>query len=252
MERSFKRMEGVLPKKPEIGEWSEPRIRAFFQFADFFMKVGEKGIVYNVSDETIAAAWETNEEYWLEFLHRLTPKKQEELKAKRLNAFRTRLMNFIRTVGAWLKANPHAISPELELIMRANPRFSWALDTFVETEAGIGGMIVMPNGVMESVDPTLGNQNPNQTNRQLPVVQYQNSLAKAVSLLQELIGSIDRTQMKALPTKEKLKLALHMIDTLGKTMKDSPVQKSVFNTLILQKGGREELEKSMLEYVTKD
>lgn len=242
-------MEGVLPKKPEIGEWSEPRIRAFFEFAAFFMKQSpEKGWVYDVSDESIAAAWENNQEYWLEFLHRLTPKKQEELKVKRLNAFRTRLMNFIRTVGAWLKANPHAVSPELEAIMRANPRFSWALDTFVEERTNLGELIVMPNGMVESVDPTLGNQNPNQTNRSLPQVQFYNSIAKVTSLLNELVGSIDRVQMKALPTKDKLKLALYMIDTLGKNIKGQEGPKSVFNTLILNKGTREELEKSLIAY----
>lgn len=249
MERSFKRLEGTLPKKAEIGEWSEPRIRAFFEFAQFFMKQSaEKGWVYDVSDESIAAAWEVNQEYWLEFLHRLTPKKQEELKVRRLNAFRTRLMNFIRTVGAWLKANPHAVSPEMEALMRANPRFSWALDTFVHETSGIGELMVMPNGAMESADPAQGNHNPTLTNRSLPEVQYYNSLAKLTSLMNELVMSIDRSQMKGLPTKDKLKLALVMADTLGKTMRGQAPAKSIFNTLILQKGGREDLEKSLIAY----
>lgn len=249
MERSHKRLEGILPKKVEIGSWTPAKLEAFFQFANFFMKQVDGKFVYDVSDENIATAYERTDEYWIEFLHRLAPKGIEENKAKRLNAFRTRLMNFIRTVGAWLKANPHAIFPELETVMRENPRFSWAVDTFAMEESGIGDMIVVPAN-QETTDPTQANHNPHQTARQIPQIQYQNTLAKAVSLLSELVGSIDRAQLKGLPTEKKLRIALQMIDTLGKTMKDSPQAKSVFNTLILQKGGREDLEKSIMSYVT--
>jgi hypothetical protein len=248
-----KKFEGKLPKKPEIGEWSEPKLVAFFNFANYFMKEGETrgkvGIVYDVSDERIANAWEIEEPYWQEFMTRLVSKGMDaQPKTQRLNAFRTRLMNFIRTVGAWVKANPHAVSIQMEQIMRANPRFSWALDAFQLERTEIGGVIVVPNTAPESVDPTLYNQNPNQTDSKLPAVQYHNAVAKMTSLLLEVVGSVDRTQLKGLPTEKKLKLALHMLDTLGKTMKDAPTPKSVFNTIVVNKGGREELEQTILEY----
>lgn len=252
--RSYRNVKGKLPRQPEITDWSEDRIRSFLEFAAFFMKEGTlrnggTGIVYDVTDDRIASAWENPDEHWQEFLNRLETKDTLATeKVKRLNAFRTRLMNFIRVVCSWLKKNPQAITIPIEQIMRSNPRFSWALDTFVLQETPTG-MMLMPNDSPETTSDTAQNVNPLQSDSKLPQVRYQNSVAKVTALLEELVSSIDRNQIKSMSPDKKLGLVLKMIEVLGKNYKDAPGKTSVFNTLVVGKSGREDLERMLLEQV---
>lgn len=249
----YKKIAGILPKKNEVGSWGEPKIIAALEFSRHFMKDGEsrgkKTLVYDVSDETIKAAWDSDREHWKEFMHRIeVVAKGEKPRAARLNAFRTRLMNFIRTVCAYLKSNPHAITPEIEGLMRGNDRFSWALDTFHVERSELGELVVMPND-LETTDPSLYNANPNQTKTILPQARYQNAVAKAASILEALLDGIDIKQLAKMDMAKRLKMADDLIRTLGKAYGGNAPARSVFNTIVVNKSSREDLEKSLLGYV---
>lgn len=239
----------VLPKLREIPDWSEEKILSFLRFAVHFMKIaqydGRPIHAYEMTlDKWESAVQMQDEPFWAEFIARIDKHEATPLLRKQ------RLMMAMRTVGAYLKKSPHAVTEPMRVIMDPNERLSWALHPFKMTETPTGELVEMDNS--ETVDPGRANANPHQTDLKNPMISYQESILRMTAVLRDLLSGITLGDIKKMSVKERITLAKDIIVVFkaqGGTGKGSmPV--NIQKLLVVNSGGREDMEKSLLDYVT--
>lgn len=237
-------IKGKIPGKREIGEWSEGKILGFIRFSQHFMK---DAVVKKKETQVFDMTWQRwegakvnpDEEYWPEFLARLETPDDTMLLRKQ------RLMMMVRTVGAWLKANPSAITKDMIERMEKNDRWNWVLSTFKMTPEGI---VVIDQ--RETTDPGRANANPNQTNVKTPAVIYQDSLFRLSTILGQLTQGLTFADIKKMPVKDRIQLAEKLTNTLNRAFSGRGGDVNVFKTLVVNNGSKEDLESAMLGYAS--
>lgn len=234
-----KLIQGEIPKKRSIIDWSPEKLLQFVKFAAFFVE--DETDSFKVTEEKIKSIKVRGmfEDFWEEFLDRIDCDKPKK--------FSMRLVVMTRVVLSWLIENPHAVTNEMRSIMEKTQRLSWCLDAIKEKETKIGAEVLSFND-KETTDNTIVNAQTKGITLKTPEVRYANSLNKMASLLEELVGSVDRKQFKHMPIDKKLRAIDSALRTLEKATRGKQSNKMVFKNLIINKSGRDELEGAILNY----
>lgn len=240
----FRSVRGEVPKKRDFIKWSPEKILALMQFSIFFMKMGKyqdkEQMVYDVSVEKLEIANVSQEPYWEEFMARL------HKKGMRTNSFRLRLQPVIQGCGGFLRENPHFITDEMRELIKDNARWNWCLTAFEEGESKIGGTIVIHNPA-NTVIPGVKNAQSALTDTKTPLAQFHQGLLKMTSIFNNLLKGIPQADINEMSAEKRIKLANNLLHTLAKAVTTQQNTK-VFNTIVVNKAGRDDLEKSILEY----
>lgn len=241
-EHKFKVIEGVLPKKAEIVDWSSEKIMALLQLADFFTLSNK----FNVNKETIGTfqSRALEEAFWMEFNVRIGHQLDRADFSKQ--KFNMRLIAMVRTVLGWLKSNPHAITNEMRELMEPNERLNWALDPFKMKTTAIGAEIVAIDN-RETTDPNMANATAS-TNLTVPEIQYHQGLLHMSSIFKQITGGLTANDFKKMSVSERLKIANSIAQTLGRAFNTKVPSTVIFKKLTVNSAGRDDLEKAMLQY----
>jgi hypothetical protein len=240
---------GVLPMKPEIADWSQAKIESYLRFARLFMEVSKdkkrSGSHTFAFDENRWQAAKENkeEEYWDEFRTRVLIPKVGIAEGRWQQKMKGRIMMMTRIVGSWLKSNPFAITEEMESLIKDNDRLEWIKNTFTVKDNEVGGTLVVPD-TTEMVDE----EKPGEVSVSNPLVQYNQALLKMATVFNTLVKGIKVKDINEMDVKDKLKLAVPIAQALAKTFQGKAPQGNIFKTLIINKAGREDLEKAVLNY----
>lgn len=237
------RVRNKLPQKRDVVDWGNTKILQFLKFVDFFTDNGKFVCTVPKVDEARMRAAE--EMFWDEFLERInvTPGKD----GGTTQQFRLRLTTFARNPLAWIKSNPHAITLEMMEIMEKNPRLAWAASSFVVVDTESGAQIVQLNNT-ETTDQSISNKDPKLTDIKTPMVQYEQARMNMLTMLVALSKSIPASELKNMPVKDRLAAFDRLFNTAVRVMGQSRPNSVIFNQLNVNKAGREDLEKSFLEY----
>jgi len=241
---SIKPYQGELPKKRDISNWESEKIFQFLRLAQFFINYEEDKFQVNPDKIREVLARMSDEAYWPEFMERLDF--DPEL-GHRCNQYRLRLVTAIRSVCSWLKDNPHAVTTEMEAIMEPTTRLNWALNPIRDKETKIGAELVTLDQD-ERTDERHPNAKANVSHVATPEAQFQMSIKKMTSLLKELVESVDRRQIKALPLDKKLRHIDSFIRTLEKINRGKSPNSVVFKNLTINQASRDELENAINVY----
>lgn len=236
-------IKGELPRKNEIAHWDQEKLQAFISFSSFFID-GDKFVI--TGERRKDAELRMHEEaFWMEFMVRIDcPFGKGEGSNQ---SFRMRFMAMLRTVLAWLKSNPHAISEEMRAIMQKSERMNWALDPFKEKTTKIGASIISVDN-RETTEPGLANQNPGATNLTLPERQFNQALLQMTSLLVDLTRGISRSDLKKMSPGERIKVATGLAQTLQKSFATYKPNSMTFKKIVINNAGRDDLEAALLDY----
>lgn len=234
---------GKLPKKQEIHDWSEFKLFQLVKLAAWF--TDPKTDRFVCTAEKIKEFYEMapNEEHWLEFAARLNT--VPFTKTFNVRSFQLRFASLIRTPLSWLKSNTHAISNEMREVMEKSKRLSWALEPFTVKATRIGANIVTTNN-QETTD-VIANVQTNTSNVTLPELQYQQSIAQLASIAVNLTKGIKQDDIKKMGVEARIRSANAIMNTLKQAMNNQP-KTQVFKQLIINKAGKDELEKAYLDY----
>lgn len=241
-EHKFRVIKGVLPRKSEIIDWSEAKLISLLEFAQFFIE-GDK---FTVTREQISKFQEraTETDWWMEFNVRIDH--QTNRADFKTRTFQMRLMTFIRTVLSYLKSNPHAISNEMREIMEKSARLSWALDPFKMVTTKMGAEIIKVDD-RETTDPNVANVSPGQSGLTLPEVQYHNAILLMTSMLNDVLKSVKKDDIKKISASERIKIANALAQTLAKTFNSGKPNTLIFKQLNVNKAGKDDLERAFLD-----
>lgn len=234
MKNRFRAVRGQLLKKNDVAAWSEAKIVSFIRFVDNFLD-GDRFEVVPLTRKNA----ELNED-WEEFVERIN---EPMGKGMNTTAYRLRLISLVRTVGAYLKDNPHAVPEEVYDMMSKTKRLSWMLTPIVTKATPLGAEVV----AIDERDETQAGQASSVTVTN-PELQYHKALKVLTSLLTELVGSVKKKDLKDLTVKEKLMVINTTISTLDKYFKKGTPNTMVFKQLNVHSASREDLEKAMIEY----
>lgn len=228
---------GKLPKKVEIADWNEDKYLSFFSFIKLFMEEKDGSYSYIVSSQNREAVKFIDKIFYKEFSDRL------ELKGCNDVRFKKRLTTFVRTVLLYLREKPFVVTGAMYKEMEHNDRLSWALKPFKIEKTGIGADVVVPN-TDDLTDP----DNQKHVEVANPFVEYQKATYSMLSLLKDILKDIKPSDIKRLDPKDKIKIAIQMIDSVGKTLKSPGGNVSIFKQINVNTTGREDLEKMALDY----
>lgn len=243
----YRLVKGELPKKREIVDWSEQKILSYLKFAEFFMELkeykGKMTHMYFVDKERWSKAEQFDDPFWGEFIARIN------INGGTYDSIKKRLMMSTRTVLSWIKDNGYIVNDEMMSIMKDNDRFNWAVNTFIDKKTKVGAEVVTLNN-KETTDPIRSNANPTLTDTSSPQVIYNKSTLKLAQLMNNLLAGVkQRDLQKIKDPRERIKMALALHSSLSKSLKVNPGVSKVFNTLVINKATREDLEKASLDYI---
>lgn len=228
---------GKLPKKVEIADWNEDKYLSFFSFIKLFMEEKDGSFSYIVTSQNREAVKFIDKIHYKEFSERL------ELKGCNDVRFKKRLTTFVRTVLLYLREKPFVVTGAMHKDMENNDRLSWALQPFKNEKSGIGADIVVPN-TDDATDP----DEQREVSVANPLVEYQKVAYTMLALLSDILKDIKPSDIKRLDPKDKIKIAIQMMESVGKTMKGPGANVSVFKQININTSGREDLEKMALDY----
>lgn len=241
----FKAVKGQLPKKIDISDWSQEKMLSLLIFGSLSLREvvrhGKKEFSFHYDKQFEEIVAQYDNPFFQEFMTRLSVPGASYL------SLRGRLIVMIRTMLAYIKSNPHVINEKMEHLMKTTERFSWALANFEVKELAMGAEVVTVNN-QETTDIDRKNAAPDRTGLTLPEVHYQRSLLAFSGLLASLLKGIKQSDIKEMDVKDKLKLAIPMIQTLGKAFTNSKPKSLVFKNLTINSAGKDDLEKAILTY----
>jgi len=236
-------IKGKALLKKDVQNWSEAKLLSALQFADFFTNKNNDPHTFDVVQIKIAAAEERakDDAHWAEFMARLSARDQTT------KQFSYKLMAFVRIFVGWIRTNPYALTPQMRAIMESNQRLKWGIDTFKEKKTEIGATVVEMDN-REETNPGLANVTPGSTSLATPEVQYAQALSNMASILNRLTSGIKNNEISSLDAKEKIKLAATLGPVLAKAIGQHRPNVKIFKQLVINKAGKEELEKAFLDY----
>lgn len=213
------------------------KIISFLRFAANFIMDGK----YVVHKTNFAKMLELKEKdsYWHEF-YILYGVEDVETQSKAMS-LRMKVIHSAFVVLSWLKENPHAVTIDIRQIMESNPKFITYLDVFVDetTKTGAGVSVMNPN-----IDPKF-----REVKLKTPATLYNNAMYNLASILTELTTGFKRGEISRMDAETKIKLASNLASTLQKAFTQSSANSIVFNKITINKAGRQDLEKTMVEYL---
>lgn len=238
-----KKIQGVLPQKRDLVDWSESKMLQFLKYVNFFTVDGK----FKVTNEMIADADARGEDepFWDEFNWRMGVR--VGIDGGTSKQFMYRLLSFARIPLGWMKSNPHAVTPEMLEIMENNPRMKWASSAFKLIETDVGAKIVVMDQD-ETTDPGRKNVQPGSTNVESPLVKYEQAKLSMLTMLQALGKSIPNSELKNMAVKDRIAAFDKLLNTAQKILVGQKASTQIFQQINVNKAGRAELEKSFLEY----
>ena len=228
---------GKIPRKIDVAEWREEKFLAFFEFLHLFLEEKNGSYSYIVSSQNRSAAAFIDKPFYKEFIQRL------EIKDCNDTRFKKRITSFTRIVLLFLRESPYAITEDMKSIMEKNDRLSWALNAYKQITTEIGAEIVVPNDDDET-DPN----NQRAVAVTSPQVNYQQAILAMTSILRDLVKGVTPEEIKKMDIEKRLKIAIPMVQALGKAFNGPAINMSVFKQINVNTTGREDLEKTLLEY----
>lgn len=237
------RVRGKLPQKRDVQDWGNAKLMAFLKFVDYFTVEGKFDT--SVSRVTEAHMRGEDEPFWDEFMERInvTPGKDGGTSLQ----FRLRLTSFARTPLSWIKSNPHAVTEQMMQIMGENPRLSWASHAFKMVETDMGVQVVQRDND-ERTDAGIKNKDPKLSNVSTPMVKFEEAKLNLLTLLLDLSKGFSKADLKAMTTKDRIAAFDKLLNTAVKMMGQGRPNSVVFQQINVNKAGRDELEKSFLDY----
>lgn len=237
------RVRGKLPQKREVADWGNTKIMAFLAFVDFFTKEGKFDC--SISQAATAQMRGEDEPFWDEFMERINvlPGKDGGTAMQ----FRLRLTTFARVVLSWIKSNPHEVTEQMMELMGKNPRLSWATSAFKMVETDMGVQVVERDND-ERTNPGIKNQDPKLSNVATPLVKFEQAKLNLLTLLLSVSKSIPANELKKMTVKDRIAAFDRLMNTATKMMGQKAPSSVVFQQINVNKAGRDELEKSFLEY----
>lgn len=226
-----KSIKSAIPKKEDFSKWTPEKFLSFIVFNGIFVRTDEEGVVRDdVTREKVDLLSVTDDPFWAEFMKRILKKDIG------LNTFRLRLKAFAQNCGSYLQENPTNITQDITDAVKSNPRWQWILTAYAEKRNAIGAGQIVP-----------ANQSTPLADTKTPLAQYHQGLLEMATLFKKVVKGISQEEINKLSTKDRLRIANLLSHTLSKAVTTQQNTK-VFNTLVINKAGREDLEKSMLEY----
>jgi len=242
-------VKGVMPKKREFIDWPEAKLIQLLKFGKLFISYSDRSsddaFLPNTNNRSMAEYRANDEPYWEEFLVRMDlPLKSAENTHRK---FGYALMGFVRNCLAWLKSNPHAITPEVRELLESTNRYKWALTAFKMVKTEIGGevMVMDQNDV---TDPDVRNPEPRNTNVPVPMVQFNEGIRQFTKIFKDLTSGIKPKDIKDMDAEKKIRLAIQMVQPLAKIHTQYKPNAQSFTQININAAGREELEKSFVDY----
>jgi hypothetical protein len=212
-----RRIRGNLPKKRDVVDWSQDKIRQFLKFIVFFTD----GEGFILTKEKWDVAEKSDEKFWEEFMLRIDciPGQKK---------FATRFISQQRIVLTWIKENPHAITEDMYKLCLTSPRLSWAVSHFktVTTELGVE---VIERDLDERTNPNQLNAVP-QSNK-TPQAIYEEGLLSMTTLFRQLARSVPSSEIKSMKPEQRVALTNQLAKTLRESFRKFKPNVAVFNNI---------------------
>lgn len=231
---------GKAIKKLEMLAWKPSDFVSFMRFTIHFTQEidvdgGGKKTVYDISDSKIKDM-EGNIEYTPLFKRIIKSYPDEKGR-------RTCFMNSLKNFHIYIKDNLYCVTPEMKEVMDSHPFFKGVDEVFKGEVTKIGGEIV-----------GLNNPDPSDPDKKLPVklpeVVYNQALLQLTQVFEKLIDSVDMKKFAKLDEEKKIRLAATIAPVLTKAYSGMKAGGNlVFNKIVVNQAGRDELEKAMLDEV---
>lgn len=237
-------VQGTLPRQWDIARWNEEQFRQFFTLVNYFVVTDKNGqSVFRTPTEKIKEVEDlvlkAPPSFQTELLYRInlfSTQATENLSRK----FYYRLVAIVRTVGNYIRKHPGALSDENRKLIENNTRLNWMTRSYVTHRPKIGGAVVVPDTRDTTTFQTKAAMRPED-----PQVKLMNSLVTLADIYETLVKSLTKKDLKALDTKDKFTAIKNLAFLFGNKVKPNS---QVFNQVNIYKTGREDLEKSLLEY----
>lgn len=235
-------VEGKYPTYNELKDFTELRWMAMLEFVSFFIasyENSEKWVTNSNKIEEMENYLTVDNHPYHEFIWRTGQWKNKTTPKKYQFKVNGMLMHSL----VWLKKHPAAVSPAMKVIIESHPqKMAWCLEQFkVKTTLSGGELVVRDQTVKDDI-----------TTRQtsLPSLQAQTMTAqlKVADMITTLVDSISTTQLKNLDVDEKLK---HIAKLMPLVNMSKIKQGGNVLTQINLNGSTDEMEKSMLAFITK-
>lgn len=239
----YRAVTGTLPRRYEVAQWSEEKYLQFLDLMDFFVKDG----ALRFPSESILLA---EQRYMIgtypflqELFHRIDAFSTDP--DAPTTKFRNKFMALIRQVGQYIRLNPSVVTEAMRVRIEANPRFAWCLSHFAKIDTKMSVPVIIPDG-----KPMPGTLLPmdNPKDPQLRILEAQTHLADA---LVHITKGLTRTELKGMATKDKLQIAVKIMDVLQKNKGWKP-NIGTLNQININAANRDDLEKAMLDFGQKD
>lgn len=238
-QNAIRRIHAHLPLKRDIIDWSPTKLMAFLNFVEFFTEEGKFKCDVPHIEAARRQALET--EWWDEFMARIGVDT-----SMAAGKFAKRFISLARVPLSWLKTNPHAVTPEMLAIMKANPRMSWASASFKTEMTDMGVEIVVLN---HNDNTDAGLNNPTHAGDvQTPMLRFQQAQMNLLSLLVNISKDFSPADLKKMSVKDRIMAFDKLMNTATKMMGAGRPNSVIFQQINVNKAGRDELEKSFLAY----
>jgi len=238
-------IKGKMPTKGSCVDWSDEKFLQFAKFVNFWVEDGKFTVSQEKRKTCEFMARGDDWPFWDEFMARIDM--PTSLKDNNLKRFQMRLITLSRIPLAWIKDNPHALTEELRKELEVSQRTSWALEAIVDKKTLMGNTTPGMNND-ETTNKGTDNQFPQVTNPTSPEAQYASGIKRMASMFRELVDSVNRREFKHLPMDKKLRAIDAFAKTLEKVTSGKRPTSLVFKQLNINKAGRDDLEKAILEY----
>ena len=241
----YQAIQGEIPRQYDISNWTEKQFLLLFGMVKYLIvtsKTGKDTITIN------NVSWHAAEEKYLDGQHPF-----EEEMMYRIGHFTSdpafhgrkcffKFRTLITMVGNYLKKNPAAITEDMAVVINSTERLSWITKHYKEIQTKIGGTAVVPD-TRNTTDaseilPTAAPKNLE--------VRFLEAKLTLINTLEIMLGSINKKDLKDLPTKDKLTLGLKILDELQNASKSKNIS-TTFNKINVYQSGREDLERGLLE-----
>ena len=237
----FRAVQGNLWKKVDIQEWNEKSYLAFFECVNRFTRIkdGEQKIVVSTEDlmKLEQDAFSGQYPFLMELVTRIDQMTTDPKATP--HKFYVRFVAILRQVGAYIKQHPSIVTDEMRKVIEANARIAWCLVHYENKVTKIGATIVTETK-LDNVDA-----NKEVMSNPHPQLMSMETELKLVDLANRMIKGVKVKDLRHLSTKDRIMLAL----AITKSNRGSrPAQVGTFNQLVINKAGREDLEKAMLEF----
>lgn len=238
MDNPYRAVQGTLPRKREVQEWSHDRFTDFLAFVTFFV---DKDIIKVTKVKRQAVEEYLNIDYhpWQEFLYRINcPLDNPEATDRK---FYYRLASMIRLVGGYLKQNPALVTEEMKEGIKDNPRLNWIIPHYKVVDTAIGAEVVVP-ATLDTT--TFVKRTTSPLNAE---VTFMETMLKTANLFDMIVSSIKPSEIRSMDIKEKI-AALSKLSFIGTNLRQMKPTTQVFKQINIHKANKEDVEKAILDF----